>query len=43
VTQLLTQTTQGRHNIDTNATNIDTNALAEGIYATMLHPKKPKS
>ena len=42
VTQLLTQTTQGRHKIDTNAQKIDTNTLDEGLYATMLHRKKPK-
>jgi hypothetical protein len=43
VTQLPTQTTQSQHKIDTNGTNIDTTRVKIGLYATMLHGKKPKS
>ena len=42
VTQLPTQTTQRPSKIDTNDQKIDTNTMDEGLYATMLHRKKPK-
>jgi hypothetical protein len=39
---MLGKATRDRHKIDTNATNIDTIRVKRGLYATMLHGKKPK-